>query len=70
MNMSYCMFQNTANDLRQCLEAMDAAETMAELELSRDEKRSYDLMREYCENFLNIAERLDHADADVFGVEE
>jgi hypothetical protein len=37
------MFQNTANDLRQCLEAMDAAETMAELDLSRDEKRSYDL---------------------------
>jgi len=66
MNMSYCMFQNTATDLRQCLEAMDAAETMAELELSRDEKRSYDLMREYCENFLNIAERLD--DADAFGV--
>ena len=54
--MTYCMFQNTANDLRQCLESMDAAETMEELELSRDEKRSYDLMREYCENFLNIAE--------------
>ncbi len=68
MNMSYCMFQNTATDLRQCLEAMDAAETMEELELSRDEKRSYDLMREYCENFLNIAERLDDADADAFGV--
>jgi hypothetical protein len=64
------MFQNTANDLRQCLEAMDAAETMEELELSRDEKRSYDLMREYCENFLNIAERLDDADADAFGVAE
>jgi len=57
------MFENTMNDMRQCLEAMDAAETMAELDLSRTEKRSYDLMREYCENFLNIAERLDHADA-------
>jgi hypothetical protein len=41
---------------------------MEELELSRDEKRSYDLMREYCENFLNIAEWLDHAEAK--GVEE
>jgi len=68
MNMTYCMFQNTANDLRQCLESMDAAETLAELELSRDEKRSYDLMREYCENFLDIAHRLDHAEAN--GVEE
>ena len=68
MNMTYCMFQNTANDLRQCLESMDEAETLAELELSRDEKRSYDLMREFCQNFLDIAHRLDHAEA--AGVEE
>ena len=68
MNMSYCMFQNTATDLRQCLESMDAAETLAELELSRDEKRSYDLMREFCQNFVDIAHRLDHAEA--AGVEE
>ena len=68
MNMSYCMFQNTATDLRQCLESMDAAETLSELDLSRDEKRSYDLMREYCQNFLDIAHRLDHAEAN--GVEE
>ena len=68
MNMTYCMFQNTANDLRQCLESMDEAETLAELELSRDEKRSYDLMREFCQNFVDIAHRLDHAEA--AGVEE
>ena len=68
MNMSYCMFQNTMNDMRQCLESMDAAETMEELDLSRDEKRSYDLMREFCQNFLDIAHRLDHAEAK--GVEE
>ena len=68
MNMTYCMFQNTATDLRHCLESMDAAETLAELELSRDEKRSYDLMREFCQNFVDIANRLDHADA--AGVEE
>ena len=70
MNMTYCMFQNTMNDMRQCLESMDEADTLSELFLfqSRDEKRSYDLMREYCENFLNIANRLDSTDA--FGVEE
>ena len=68
MNMTYCMFENTANDLRQCLESMDAAETLSELELSRDEKRSYDLMREFCQNFVDIAHRLDHAEAT--GVEE
>jgi hypothetical protein len=42
---------------------MDAAETLSELELSRDEKRSYDLMREFCQNFVDIADRLDHAEA-------
>ena len=68
MNMSYCMFENTMNDLRQCVEAMDAAETMAELDLSRTEQRSYDIMRDYCQNFLNIAERLDSTE--VNGVEE
>ena len=68
MNMTYCMFQNTATDLRHCLESMDAAETLAELDLSRTEQRSYDLMRDYCKNFLDIANRLD--DADAFGVEE
>lgn len=68
MNMSYCMFQNTANDLRHCVEAMDEAETMADLDLSRDEKRSYDLMREFCQNFLDCAERLDHTES--VGVEE
>ena len=68
MNMSYCMFESTAKDLRQCLESMDAAETLAELDLSRTEQRSYDLMRDYCKNFLDIANRLD--DADAFGVEE
>ena len=67
MNMSYCMFQNTATDLRQCLEAMDAAETISELDLSRTEKRSYDLMREFCQNFVDIAHRLDSIEAD--GVE-
>ena len=68
MNMTYCMFENTANDLRQCLESMDAAETLAELDLSRTEQRSYDLMREFCQNFVDIAHRLDHAEAT--GVEE
>ena len=68
MNMTYCMFENTMRDLRQCLESMDAAETLAELDLSRDEKRSYDLMREFCQNFVDIAHRLDHAEA--AGVEE
>ena len=64
MNMSYCMFENTKNDLQQCVQALDEAETMAELDLSRDEKRSYEFMRELCQNFLDCAARLDSAEED------
>ena len=62
MNMSYCMFENTMRDMRQCLEAMDEAETLKELDLSRTEKNSYILLREFCQNFLDIAERLDETE--------
>ena len=64
MNMSYCMFENTMRDMRQCLEAMDEAETLKELDLSRTEKNSYVLLREFCQNFLDIAERLDETEND------
>lgn len=64
MNMSYCMFENTMREMRQCLEAMDEAETLKELDLSRTEKNSYILLREFCQNFLDIAERLDETEND------
>jgi hypothetical protein len=59
MNMSYCMFENTMRDMRQCLETMDEAETLKELDMSMREMNSYILLREFCQNFLDIAERLD-----------
>ena len=59
MNMSYCMFENTMRELKQCLEAMDEAETLKELDMSMREMNSYILLREFCQNFLDIAERLD-----------
>jgi hypothetical protein len=59
MNMSYCMFENTMRDMRQCLESMDEAETLKELDMSMREMNSYILLREFCQNFLDIAERLD-----------
>ena len=64
MNMSYCMFENTMNDLRQCVQAMEGAESFSELELSRTEQRSYEYMRELCQNFLDEAERLEQDEAD------
>jgi hypothetical protein len=67
MNMSYCMFENTMNDLRQCVQAMDEVESLRELDLSRTEQRSYDYMRELCQNFLDCAERLEQAEAEADG---
>jgi hypothetical protein len=67
MNMSYCMFENTMNDLRQCVQAMDEVESLSELDLSRTEQRSYDYMRELCQNFLDCAERLEQDEAERDG---
>jgi hypothetical protein len=67
MNMSYCMFENTMNDLRQCVQAMDEAESFSELDLSRTEQRSYEYMRELCQNFLDCAERLEQAEIEADG---
>jgi hypothetical protein len=67
MNMSYCMFENTMNDLRQCVQAMEGAESFSELDLSRTEKNSYEYMRELCQNFLDEAERLEQAESEADG---
>ena len=67
MNMSYCMFENTMNDLRQCVQAMDEVESLRELDLSRTEQRSYEYMRELCQNFLDCAERLEQAESEADG---
>lgn len=67
MNMSYCMFENTMNDLRQCVQSMEGAESLSELDLSRTEKNSYEYMRELCQNFLDEAERLEQAEDEADG---
>jgi hypothetical protein len=67
MNMSYCMFENTMNDLRQCVQAMEGAESFSELDLSRTEKNSYEYMRELCQNFLDEAERLEQEESEADG---
>jgi head-tail adaptor len=37
--MSYCRFENTLTDMRDCLEKLEDSETWAELDLSSSEKR-------------------------------
>ena len=58
-NMSYCRFQNTEIDLRECVEELDNAYTFEELDLSKDEERAMHRMKEWCEDFLRNYDRLE-----------
>jgi hypothetical protein len=68
-NMSYCMFENTSNDLRQCTSAMEEAYDLPELDLSKDELRSMKYMRSLCEKFLEESDRLLAAESVDFDAE-
>ena len=66
-NMSYCMFENTYGDLKQCVTAMEEACTFDELDLNQYEMDSYHAMKDLCKRFLaqyNVLEQT-MADEDV-----
>jgi len=66
-NMSYCRFENTESDLRDCVEAMEEAATFAELDLSQYELDSYMSMKRLCERFLkqyNVLSETMHSELD------
>ena len=48
--MSYCRFENTANDLRDCVEAINNGETQ---DLSSYEIRGLANLLEYCEQIMD-----------------
>lgn len=49
-NMSYCRFENTANDLGDCVEAIQNGETT---DLSQYEVRGLVNLLEYCERIMD-----------------
>ncbi len=51
-NMNYCRFENTANDLRDCVNALDEMPDFEEL--SETEKDAANEMFELCQNFVEI----------------
>jgi hypothetical protein len=57
--MSYCRFENTSRDLRDCVDAMEEAYTVDELDLSQSELVSMNRMRVLCQEFLDQYERLE-----------
>ena len=56
-NMSYCRFQNTSGDLQDCIDSLenyDSEEDKGYKNLSKEEKRKADEMREQCETYIRI----------------
>ena len=48
MNMSYCRYRNTLNDLNDCFEQMDIESCGGKDDLSRDESRAKENLIELC----------------------
>lgn len=57
-NMSYCRFGNTLSDLHDCLDAMEDAPNLADMDLSENEQGSMDAMAKACKQFLSEHNRL------------
>lgn len=57
-NMSYCRFENTYNDLRDCTSVMEEACDLKELDLSKSEQLHMKLMRDLAERFMEEYDRL------------
>ena len=57
-NMSYCRFENTSNDLSDCVNAMEEAETLAEMDLNQYEARAMKYMARLAQEFLDQYDRL------------
>lgn len=65
-NMSYCAFENTVNDLRQCLRMMYDAEDadvnlerFIELRSSKEEGRAVGVLISLAEDIVELAQRMD-----------
>ncbi len=63
-NMSYCRFENTYRDLCDCFDALDGAEDLDGLNLSRSERRYFEWMVEKCRDYIEAYERLEDVEFD------
>lgn len=67
-NMSYCRFENTAQDLQDCIDSLDNFNGDKEEgyeNLSRSEKSSADEMREMCETYIRIYDEVEEAAQEI-----
>lgn len=57
-SMSYCMFENSSNELNQCVGRMIEADTIEDLDLNEYEQSAFRLMYEMCQRYVIEFERL------------
>jgi len=57
-NMSYCRFQNTLADLRDCMDALIEADNIQEMNLSAEELNALQRLTALAERFSMYAEEL------------
>lgn len=57
-NMSYCRFENTCNDLSDCVGAMEEAKSLQKMGLNHYESAAMKNMAELAQEFLDQYERL------------
>ena len=57
-NMSYCRFENTARDLRDCIQAIENGEHTDDL--SSYEKDGLEELLSYCEEMFNMKEEIEN----------
>jgi exonuclease VII small subunit len=63
--MSYCLFENTASELGRCVERMEEADSLTDLDFSQYEKAAFYEMFRTCRDFLAEHERLLNATVDL-----
>lgn len=60
--MSYCKFENTEIELEQCVDAMEAAGSIEDLDMNDYEVQAFDRMWHLAKKFLYEHERLSNLD--------
>ena len=58
-SMSYCMFENTSIELSQCVDAMENANDIEDLDLSSYEQDAYLEMYALCKAYINEFDRIE-----------
>ena len=63
-SMSYCMFENTATELNQVVNAMEEAMDWEDLDLNEYEMRAKTKLYNLCLSYIALYEKLDDASSE------